>query len=123
MTQMRNNYQMQYTPQRACSSTAPNPHPKANMYESMNQPQFLNYINEVSFAVADVLLFLDTHPEDCEALAFCNEMISKRDAAVKVYSRRFNPLTIDNTNECAKNRWEWVMQPWPWEMNPKGGCK
>ncbi|MBS5647226.1 MAG: spore coat protein CotJB, partial [Lachnospiraceae bacterium] len=35
-----------------------------------SRSQLLNYINEVSFAAYDALLFLDTHPDDADALAY-----------------------------------------------------
>lgn len=92
-------------------------------FEAMNQAQLLNYIDEVSFAAYDAVLFLDTHCSDCEALAYCREMISLREDAKAVYVRRFGPLTIDCTNDCESSRWEWIMQPWPWESMSKGGCR
>lgn len=114
MNQMNRNYQMQ---RNAC------PCQQKSALESMNQAQLFNHINEVSFAVEDIILYLDTHPYDCEALAYCNEMVTMRNEAVSVYSRRFAPLTIDNTDECEGDRWEWIMQPWPWEIMSKGGCR
>ncbi len=96
---------------------------KNSAYESMSQAQLLHHINEVSFAVDDVLLYLDTHPCDCEALAYCDQMTVMRNEAVKVYSRRFEPLTVDCTGECEGSRWKWIMQPWPWETMSKGGCR
>ncbi|MFR8171145.1 MAG: spore coat protein CotJB [Marvinbryantia sp.] len=92
-------------------------------FETMSQMQLLNCINEVSFAVDDILLYLDTHPDDCAALAYSREMIATRREAMAVYARRFAPLTIDCTNDTESCRWEWVMQPWPWEPMTKGGCR
>ena len=117
MNPMNRNYQMQRGNGAQC------PCQKNSALESMNQKQLLNYINEVSFASVDVLLYLDTHPCDCEALAYSNRMVSMREEALKVYSRRFGPLTIDCTNECESSQWEWIMQPWPWESMSKGGCR
>lgn len=85
--------------------------------------QLLNYIDEVSFAVDDMLLYLDTHPFDTDALSYHREMVSRRRAALDIFARRFGPLTIDTTNEISGNSWEWVMQPWPWEPMQKGGCR
>ncbi|EET59293.1 hypothetical protein BRYFOR_08815 [Marvinbryantia formatexigens DSM 14469] len=92
-------------------------------FETMNQTQLLDCINEVSFAVSDILLYLDTHPDDCAALSYSREMIAARREAMAVYARRFAPLTIDSTNDADSCRWEWVMQPWPWEPAMKGGCR
>ena len=39
-----------------------------NQMNQMNRQQLFNLINTVSFAVDDLLLFLDTHPDDVEAI-------------------------------------------------------
>lgn len=77
------------------------------------------YINEVSFAVNDMVLYLDTHPCDEKALAFCKEHVKKRDKALREYAALYGPLTIDTTDDVKSKSWEWVMQPWPWE---RGKC-
>lgn len=81
----------------------------------MNQCQLLTYLNEVSFVVSDMLLYLDTHPEDQKALEFCREHISLRSQALKEYASRFGPLTIDTADDNASASWSWVETPWPWE--------
>lgn len=100
------------------SSTVSQPNP----HDSMTQMQLWNHINEISFAVNDILLYLDTHPTDCDALAFAREKVRMRNQAKEAYARRFGPLTVDCTAEIDSNHWQWIMQPWPWEPTPKGGC-
>lgn len=120
MNQANRNYTMQNS--RYGQSCAPSCRQKMN-YASMNQAQLLNHINEVSFAAYDAVLYLDTHPTDCEALSYYNQMQEMRNEAVSVYSNRFAPLTLDFAAECGSNQWEWIMQPWPWESMCKGGCR
>lgn len=48
-----------------------------------SQSQLIEYINQVSFAVDDILLFLDSHPANQEALAYFHEHIERRNAALK----------------------------------------
>ena len=43
---------------------------------------------------------------------------SKR--ALKQYAEQYGPLTIDTANDRMSRSFEWVMQPWPWEVNRKG---
>ncbi|MDO5539438.1 MAG: spore coat protein CotJB [Eubacteriales bacterium] len=93
------------------------------MLESMSCCQLLQYINEVSFAVDDILLYLDTHSCDTDALSYAKQMVTKRKNAMTVYARKFGPLTIDCTDERESGNWEWVMQPWPWEPQQKGGYR
>lgn len=80
-----------------------------------NRRQLRSYIDEVSFAVYEALLFLDTHPEDQEALQFFREHNRKRSHALKIYAQMYGPLTISTANETACGSWEWMNQPWPWE--------
>lgn len=81
----------------------------------LSQAQLLDYINKVSFAVNDITLFLDAHPENEEALAYFREHSGLRNAALQEYARRFCPLTIDTANDASSNSWEWIYQKWPWE--------
>ena len=80
-----------------------------------NQKQLLNFINEVSFASYETLLFLDTHPDDQEALAYFHKYNHLRNEAMKEYAKRFGPLTISTADDCSSKCWEWMNQPWPWE--------
>lgn len=81
--------------------------------QNMNQKQLLQWINEVSFAVNDILLYLDTHPDDTEALAFFDYYNNERKKALETYSAEFSPLTLDYVHENC--HWYWVTDPWPWE--------
>lgn len=77
--------------------------------------QLLCFINEVSFAVYEALLYLDTHPDDQEAMCFFKEHNEKRERALKEYARMYGPLTISTADDAASSSWEWMCQPWPWE--------
>lgn len=81
----------------------------------LSQSQLFDLINKVSFAVNDIQLFLDSHPNDSEALAYFHEHSELRNAALKEYSHRFGPLTIDTINDNSSTHWEWIHQKWPWE--------
>lgn len=82
---------------------------------SMNKSQLMCHINEVSFAVYEALLYLDTHPDDPEAIQYFTEYNKKREEALKEYAKRFGPLTIASIDQCNETVWKWAMQPWPWE--------
>ena len=78
-------------------------------------------INEVSFAINDILLFLDTHPHDQEAMEFYRKYARMRHDLLKEYAKYFGPLTVDTAYESDESKWQWVLQPWPWEN--QGGRK
>lgn len=87
----------------------------------MSQGELLSRINEVSFAVNDMTLYLDTHPHDQKALDDFRILIEKRRKLVDEYSKFYGPLTIDSTAEGCNDAWAWILQPWPWEVQ-KGRC-
>ena len=76
---------------------------------------FLQQINEVSFAVNDMLLYLDTHPDDERALAFFTEVSDRRNQLLTEYARDYGPLTIDTVAKTCEGLWKWSQQPFPWE--------
>ena len=80
--------------------------------------ELMERINEASFAVDDVKLYLDTHPCDEEAMEYFQKYSQIRNEALKEYATHYGPLTIDTVNCSAKNKWSWIEEPWPWE----GGC-
>ena len=81
--------------------------------------ELLQWINVVSFAVNDAQLFLDTHPDCKEALAYFYEYSRLRNEALEEYAKYYGPLTVDTTQESCADRWSWINEPWPWQ---EGGC-
>jgi spore coat protein JB len=83
------------------------------MMNQMNQAGLLHWIDMVSFAVTDINLYLDSHPDDMEAIKYFNHYADLRRTALSAYAEKYGPLTIDNANpECF---WNWATEPWPWE--------
>ena len=76
--------------------------------------KLMNRINEVSFAVNDVLLYLDTHPSDPAALQYFQEYTQLRKQALQDYAAMYGPLTVDLAIG-SRGKWDWIQQPWPWE--------
>ena len=72
------------------------------MNEKGSRNSQLSRINEVSFAVDDMLLYLDTHPCDRKALEYCDELVKERRKLLQEYAEKFGPLTIDCTEPAGK---------------------
>lgn len=89
------------------------------MSSQMNRQELLSHINQASFAVDDVKLYLDTHPCDTDALSFFREYSRQRNELLKEYAKVYGPLTIDTADISCRDRWDWVNEPWPWQ---EGGC-
>lgn len=80
---------------------------------NQNKQSLLQFINEVSFALDDLVLFLDTHPDDKEALSCYHKYKKQRKQAVTEYEQCYGPLQNSGVN--SENCWTWVESPWPWE--------
>lgn len=86
-----------------------------------SKDQLMHQISVVSFAAYDMLLYLDTHPDDTNALAYYREQCDIRRQLLNDYASQFGPLTADYACKNTSAEWDWVMQPWPWEACQKGG--
>lgn len=80
---------------------------------AINQKQLLEYIDALSLTMVDTKLFLDTHPDDSQALEYFCKVKMLYMQAKKEYAMRFGPLTATDVN--CQNCWTWVNDPWPWE--------
>lgn len=81
--------------------------------QQMSQGQLMQWINAVSFALNDITLYLDTHPNDEEALNYLKHYKELRKQGLRAYADQYGPLTIDSAK--VGDYWAWATQPWPWE--------
>ena len=64
-----------------------------------------------SFAVTDLALYLDTHPDDEKALCLHNKYSKELKDLKDAYQKVYGPLSY--YYPC--NKWRWLEEPWPWE--------
>lgn len=90
-----------------------------NMHNRMNgntcdKRKYAQDVYELGFIMVETALYLDTHPNDAEALEYYAEMKEKYHEAVALYTENIGPLNFFHvTNE---NYWTWVATPMPWEV-------
>lgn len=91
-----------------------------NTNSCSTREELLYLINLVSFSVDEIVLYLDTHPHDQEALRYYKENMGYRREFLTKYAEEYGPLTLD---DCPNpdQKWLWETQPFPWEM--EGGCR
>lgn len=83
------------------------------MKKDMDRENLMKIITRASFAMDDVKLFLDTHPNCQEALEYYQKAREMREEAWQTYTKKYGPLSsyeVDNT-DC----WDWNKGPMPWE--------
>ncbi len=76
-----------------------------------NKESLLREIMALNFAVNDLVLYLDTHPNDNRAIRMHNEYSEKVVKLTALYQEKFGPLTVNFTSDT----WDWIDEPWPWE--------
>ncbi len=76
------------------------------------QKALFDRINEVSFAIDDLRLYLDTHPDCAEALALFAEYTDKRAELIGEYTGKYGPLDSYHVNTA--DGWDWNAAPMPW---------
>ena len=70
-------------------------------------------IRTLSFALVEMNLFLDSYPEDREALAYFRRVRDELKKKTEAYEAAYGPLTVLGAK--ADGRWDWTDSPWPWE--------
>ena len=68
-------------------------------------------INEYSFTITDLALYLDINPEDEKALCLHKECCKMYKDICDKYQKIYGPLSIN----FPCNKWRWLEEPWPWE--------
>lgn len=78
-----------------------------------NRETLLKRLQICDFTLMEVALFLDTHPENKEALEYYQKHLALRENTLQEYVKRFGPITQNDQKNSTT--WEWVKGPWPWE--------
>ncbi len=79
----------------------------------MNEQQRLRRkIDAYSFSMWELHLFLDSHPNNCEAAKKMEEYRKKLEELTAEYEAAYGPLNETSSNT---SRWAWVAGPWPWD--------
>lgn len=91
----------------------------AKLMPKNEKDKLLMDIMALSFAINDLGLYLDLHPEDTEILQKFRHYVEKSCELEMEYVKNYGPLEIiDNDNET---KFTWIKNPWPWEND--GGAK
>ena len=79
--------------------------------KEQTREEMLKKIKCYNFAVIELALYLDTHPNDERALCLHNSYNKTLKELKDKYQKVYGPLTI----YFPCNKWRWLEEPWPWE--------
>lgn len=78
----------------------------------MNERErMLKHLASYDFAVTELHIYLDTHPNDSAAAAALADYQKKSRGLRSEYEEKFGPLSASGIDG---NRWAWISDPWPW---------
>ena len=69
-------------------------------------------IYETDFAIKDLNLYLDLHPEDQNIFNEFKKYINMYNDYKKRYEKQYGPLCLESTVDST---YEWINNPWPWD--------
>ena len=71
-------------------------------------------LQAVGFAMQELALYLDTHPEDAEALELYRHYQKIYHDGMMRYSEKYGPLS--HGTPVDDKTYTWLNEPWPWEF-------
>ena len=69
-------------------------------------------IMALSFAINDLNLYLDLHPDNKEVLNLFKKYVMEEEELCRKYVKKYGPLEVC---EVTGNKFNWVDSPWPWD--------
>ncbi|MBW8349111.1 spore coat protein CotJB [Bacillus sp. IITD106] len=72
-------------------------------------------LQEVDFVIVELALYLDTHPNDQEAIQQYNAYVQMKNNVKNQFEKEFGALTSFGSS-YSKYPWDWKEAPWPWQV-------
>lgn len=95
----------------------PNPFSDSACENLSEREKLMNEICMVGFAINDLTLYLDTHPDCKQGNKLMKELLQKRLDSLAVYAAKYNALTQLSIviGKPGSHNYEWDEGPMPWE--------
>jgi spore coat protein JB len=75
----------------------------------------LEEIQAADFVLVELTLYLDTHPDDGQAISQYNQFAQYSRQLKRAFESQFGPLQQGSLNS-SQTVWEWSKSPWPWQV-------
>ena len=89
-----------------------------NIAASNEKDSLLLKLYETNFAIIDLNLYLDLHPNDSKMYEIYKSYVKNFENIKKMYEQNYGPLEITCVESDTYN---WIDNPWPWDKD--GGAK
>ncbi|GMA56360.1 spore coat protein JB [Alicyclobacillus sacchari] len=78
--------------------------------------QYLHELQSIDFVLCELTLYLDTHPDDEQALAQFTQFQKRKHNLMTQFEAAFGPLYEFGVSPISGNKWTWSQTPWPWQV-------
>lgn len=87
------------------------------MDKMLDKQELKRKIQELTFSAVELNLFLDTHPNNAQALQDYQYIINSLQQLKGIYNQNYGPLLNFGDASANENYWNWVSEEekWPWE--------
>ncbi|MDB5054797.1 MAG: spore coat protein CotJB [Bacilli bacterium] len=72
-------------------------------------------LQAIDFVLVELNLYLDTHPNDPNALQQFNDHSKTRQQLAAQFEMNYGPL-MQFGHSYSQNGWKWNSPPWPWQV-------
>ena len=77
--------------------------------------QLLEEIQAIDFVIVELILYLDTHPDDFDAIQQFNDSTEKSMKLKIQFEQKFGPL-MNFGRSYSNYPFNWIDTPWPWQV-------
>lgn len=77
--------------------------------------QLLGELQSVDFVLVELTLYLDTHPDDNQALTQFTQFQRRKMTLTQQFEQSFGPMKQFG-NSPTGSTWAWDDAPWPWQV-------
>ena len=78
------------------------------------QADILTKIDSLEFALVDLNLYLDVHPDNRSAIELYTKYREEKERLVNEYESIYGPLSL-SSEALSVVPWSWDNMPWPWD--------
>jgi spore coat protein JB len=77
--------------------------------------KILHDLQAADFVLVELNLYLDTHPNDENAIRQFNQYSALRKQIALQYEANYGPL-LGFGHSQPQDTWQWIEAPWPWQV-------